>query len=61
MLRKSGPTPEVVSAYESAMTSTERSAEDREFDTTHGARFESWELLGGSGESKHTLEKLSAQ
>ena len=58
MVRKSGPTAEVVSAYETAMTSTERSTEDRQFDTTHRARFASWELLEGAGEAKHTLETV---
>lgn len=57
-LRQTGPTAEVVSAYETAMSSADRTAADRQFDQQHGARFDSWELRSPSGRSKHTLESI---
>ena len=43
-LRQNGPTAEVVSAYETDMTSPDRPASERIMDEKHGARFLSWNL-----------------
>jgi len=54
-LRQTGPTAEVVSAYETAMTSPDRGSDERSFDNLHGARFQSWELIDPASDSPHTL------
>jgi Wzt-like putative exopolysaccharide export protein len=54
-VRQTGPTAEVVSAYETAMTSPERGSGERSFDQQHNARFQSWNLIGASSDSPHTL------
>jgi lipopolysaccharide transport system ATP-binding protein len=54
-LRRTGPTAEVVSAYEADMTSPERALSERTFDQKHGARFLSWSLLDASPDSLHTI------
>ena len=55
VVRQSGPTAEVVSAYETAMTSPERGSAERSFDHRHNARFQSWNLVGAPSDSPHTL------
>jgi lipopolysaccharide transport system ATP-binding protein len=54
-VRQIGSTAEVVSAYETAMTSPERGSTERHFDHQHSARFESWSLVDAPSESPHTL------
>jgi lipopolysaccharide transport system ATP-binding protein len=54
-VRLAGPTAEVVSAYESAMSSPERDSADRTFDNQHSARFQSWNLVDPASDSPHTL------
>jgi lipopolysaccharide transport system ATP-binding protein len=54
-VRQNGPTAEVVSAYETAMTSPERGSAERSFDNQHSARFQSWNLVGAPSDSPHTL------
>jgi len=54
-LRQTGPTAEVVSAYEADMTSPERPSSERTFDPKHGARFLSWSLLDHSENSLHSF------
>jgi lipopolysaccharide transport system ATP-binding protein len=54
-LRLTGPTAEVVSAYERAMTSPENVSTDRQIDRQHVARFQSWSLVEGVPDSPHTM------
>jgi lipopolysaccharide transport system ATP-binding protein len=54
-VRRAGPTAEVVSAYETAMTSPERGSAERSFDNLHSARFQSWELIDPASDSPHKL------
>lgn len=57
MVRLEGPTNETVSAYETAMSASDRPASTR--GTGHSkARFLSWSLESGSGEPVHILESL---
>src|ERR1700687_2033585 len=53
--RQTGPTAEVVSAYEADMTSPDRASSERTFDQKHGARFLSWVLLDASENSPHSF------
>jgi lipopolysaccharide transport system ATP-binding protein len=55
LLRQTGPTAEVVSAYETAMTSPERGSAERGFDNQHSARFLSWDLVDAASDAPHTL------
>jgi lipopolysaccharide transport system ATP-binding protein len=55
VIRRTGPTAEVVGAYEAAMSSQDRTPADRPFDQKHGARFVSWSLLDGSPDSPHSI------
>ena len=54
-VRQTGPTAEVVSAYETAMASPERGSAERSFDNLHSARFQSWELFDPASDSSHML------
>ena len=54
-VRQAGRTAEVVTAYESAMTSPERGSAERSFDNLHSARFQSWELIDPESGTPHTL------
>jgi lipopolysaccharide transport system ATP-binding protein len=59
-IRQSGPTHEVVSAYESAMAqrdNTDTSAIKKRLD---GTRFLSWELEGAAAHDRHTLNTFGA-
>ena len=58
LLRQTGPTAEVVSAYETAMTSPERGSTERGFDNQHSARFQSWNLIDSFSDLPHTLVSL---
>ena len=54
-LRQNGPTAEVVSAYETDMTSPDRPASERIMDEKHGARFLSWNLPDAPPDSPHSI------
>jgi len=58
-LRQAGPTPEVVSAYESAMSSTDGADLPGRNSFSLKARFTHWEILEPSGDSPHTLASHS--
>lgn len=55
-VRQSGPTAEVVSAYESAMTSPERGVGAAHADTR--ARFLSWQIVEPTGSLPHRLDSI---
>jgi lipopolysaccharide transport system ATP-binding protein len=55
VLRQSGPTSDVVSAYENAMSSNDRVLSERNPDKEHGARFHSWAFIDSAADSPHTL------
>jgi lipopolysaccharide transport system ATP-binding protein len=55
VLRQSGATSEVVSAYENAMSTNERAPSQRSTGQEHGAHFQSWDLTEGATDSPHTL------
>jgi lipopolysaccharide transport system ATP-binding protein len=55
VLRQSGPTSDVVSAYENAMSRNDRVLSERSPDKEHGARFHSWEFIDSAADSPHTL------
>ena len=57
-VRQSGATGETVSAYELAMSSSERGTSDRAVNGQEKARFQSWRLESGTEETKHTLDSL---
>jgi lipopolysaccharide transport system ATP-binding protein len=54
-IRRTGPTTEVVGAYESEMSSQDRVASDRPIDQKHGARFISWSVLDAPPDSLHSI------
>ena len=56
LLRQTGPTAEVVSAYETAMTSPERGSASTRSESK--AQFLSWRILEPSGDSAHRLESV---
>ena len=53
--RQTGPTTEVVSAYEADMASPDRASYERSDHQKHGTRFLSWALLDGSENSPHSF------
>ena len=55
-LRQTGPTAEVVSAYETAMTSPDRGSTSTR--TEAKAQFLSWRILEPSGNSAHRLDSI---
>jgi lipopolysaccharide transport system ATP-binding protein len=57
-IRQSGPTAEVVSAYEAAMSAGERSSASRANGAEQKARFVRWEVAAPQGSSLHTLQTL---
>jgi homopolymeric O-antigen transport system ATP-binding protein len=57
-LRQSGPTHEVVSAYESAMSSTDRAGGDRSATPGSKARFTGWDVAEPAGGSPNLLGTL---
>jgi lipopolysaccharide transport system ATP-binding protein len=57
-IRRDGPTAEVVSAYEAAMTEGDRSSPSRSNSATQKARFLRWEIAEPQGNSPHTLHTL---
>ena len=56
--RRAGPTHEVVSAYEAAMSSGDRASGDRPESAISKARFVSWEIAEPEGESPNILTNL---
>jgi lipopolysaccharide transport system ATP-binding protein len=54
-IRQDGNTPEVTSAYESAMSSADRLTNGREENATYKARFVRWEILGNEAEGRHSI------
>jgi lipopolysaccharide transport system ATP-binding protein len=58
MIRKSGSSHEVVSSYESAMSSLERSSADRSSAHNVKARFLSWKIADPTSSSPHRLESI---
>ena len=58
-MRQTGPTSEVVSAYELAMSSNERSNGERKTASGYKARFNSWEISMPEGESRHVLRTIN--
>jgi lipopolysaccharide transport system ATP-binding protein len=57
-IRKSGPTHEVVSAYESAMTRGERNGGADGERESRGGQFSGWEIVEPRGEGPYTLSTL---
>ena len=57
-IRQSGPTSEVASAYELAMSAGERFSRDGDRRSGDKARFRSWSILSAPATSAHTLESL---
>jgi lipopolysaccharide transport system ATP-binding protein len=54
-IRQDGPTAEVTSAYESAMSSTDRNSTAREESATYKARFFRWEVLEQGAQPGHSV------
>jgi len=54
-IRQDGPTAEVTGAYESAMSSTDRSSSSRDGGAPYKARFLRWEILDDSGDGQQTV------
>src|SRR5208283_2088424 len=57
-IRQSGPTAEVVSAYEAAMSAGDRSTASRANGAAQKARFVHWEIAAPQGKSPHTLQTM---
>jgi lipopolysaccharide transport system ATP-binding protein len=57
IVRQIGPTPEVVAAYEFAMSSSDRDS-NRAVANNHKARFVSWAIDDASSDSLHRLESI---
>ncbi len=58
MVRQSGPTGEVTSAYELAMSSREQTKRDGNFRSYGKARFQGWTILSSPAVSPRTLDSL---
>jgi lipopolysaccharide transport system ATP-binding protein len=58
VVRQVGPTDEVVNAYESAMSSPERTGESRGADQGVKARFVSWRITEPMGNEPHRLDSV---
>jgi lipopolysaccharide transport system ATP-binding protein len=58
LLRQAGSTAEVVSAYESAMTSNDRSSEASDLGKSSKARFLSWSVRGADVSSPYTVDSV---
>lgn len=57
VVRQTGPTPEVVAAYEFAMSSSDRESNRRD-GGNHKARFISWRIEDPRSDSPHRLESI---
>jgi len=57
-VRQDGPTHEVVSAYELAMTRGERNGGSRERGADNSGRFVNWEIIAPRTQDHHTLSTL---
>ncbi len=57
-LRRTGATAEVVSAYESAMSSADRSSENGRLAEASKARFLSWNVAGAEDSTAHTVDSV---
>ena len=57
-MRQDGPTAEVVSAYESAMSSSERGSSQRDSAHDVKARFLSWKIADPASSSPHRLDSV---
>jgi lipopolysaccharide transport system ATP-binding protein len=59
-IRQDGLTAEVTSAYESAMSSTDKSEDGREDKAAYKARFVRWEVLGEENELEYSIATFGA-
>ena len=57
-IRQNGNTHEVVSAYESAMSSAAKSSGDQDTKHVRSAKFVGWEIAGSTDDDPHTLTSL---
>src|SRR5208283_2314497 len=57
-LRRTGATAEIVSAYESAMSSADRSSENGRLAEASKARFLSWNVAGAEDSTAHTVDSV---
>jgi lipopolysaccharide transport system ATP-binding protein len=58
-IRRDGSTAEVTSAYESAMSSTDRTSSGRDGNADYKARFVGWEIVEAAGDAHHSISTFS--